>query len=106
MYQSRLTSKGQVTLPKAIREHLGVKPHDLVVFDVIDGRVVVRSPLELVAITKGALRQRPQFVSAEAEREAVELAWAEDVVERSFGGTVRENGTIERDVRRGESSRG
>jgi len=37
-----LTSKGQVTLPKRIREHLGLKPGDRVEFAIrSDGAVVV-----------------------------------------------------------------
>jgi len=41
---TRLTSKGQVTIPKAIRDQLGVKPGDEVEFISHDsGPVVVRS---------------------------------------------------------------
>ncbi|MFN7055759.1 AbrB/MazE/SpoVT family DNA-binding domain-containing protein [Hyphomonas sp.] len=39
----RITKKGQVTLPKAIREHLGVREGDEVWFEIrADGQVVVR----------------------------------------------------------------
>jgi AbrB family looped-hinge helix DNA binding protein len=37
-----LTSKGQVTIPKAIREELGLKPHDKIAFSVKDGVVTLR----------------------------------------------------------------
>jgi AbrB family looped-hinge helix DNA binding protein len=38
----RVTSKGQVTIPKRVREHLGVKPGSMVDFEVgADGRVTV-----------------------------------------------------------------
>jgi AbrB family looped-hinge helix DNA binding protein len=37
-----MTSKGQVTIPKALREHLGLRPGQGVDFDLAaDGRVVV-----------------------------------------------------------------
>jgi AbrB family looped-hinge helix DNA binding protein len=39
----RLTAKGQVTVPKQVREHLGLKPGAEVEFDLADdGRVVLR----------------------------------------------------------------
>lgn len=42
----RITKKGQVTLPKAIREHLGVREGDEVWFEIRpDGQVVVRRHL-------------------------------------------------------------
>ena len=43
---SRMTSKGQVTIPKNIRQALGVKPGDHVAFELLpDQRVVVKPVL-------------------------------------------------------------
>ncbi len=39
MKYSRLSSKGQVTIPKAVREELGLEPGDLVAYVVGDGGV-------------------------------------------------------------------
>ncbi len=39
MEYSRLSSKGQVTIPKAVREELGLEPGDLVAYVVGDGAV-------------------------------------------------------------------
>jgi AbrB family looped-hinge helix DNA binding protein len=39
---SRITVKGQVTLPKAVRERLGVKPGDSIVYEVEGNTVRVR----------------------------------------------------------------
>lgn len=40
---SRMTSKGQVTIPKSLRDRLALAPGDLVSFDLEpDGRVVLR----------------------------------------------------------------
>ena len=37
-----VTSKGQVTIPKLLRDHLGIKPGSKVEFDLApDGRIVV-----------------------------------------------------------------
>jgi AbrB family looped-hinge helix DNA binding protein len=38
---TRLTQKGQVTIPQPIREFLGLKARDGVRFEVVDGRVLV-----------------------------------------------------------------
>jgi antitoxin PrlF len=37
----RVTTKGQVTIPKEIREQFGLRPGQLVEFQVLDGRVTV-----------------------------------------------------------------
>lgn len=39
---SSLTSKGQVTIPKAIRDELGLRPHDKVSFSIENGCVSLR----------------------------------------------------------------
>lgn len=38
-YSGTITTKGQVTLPKQVRQLLGVKPHDKVVFRIWQGKV-------------------------------------------------------------------
>jgi AbrB family looped-hinge helix DNA binding protein len=38
----RVTTKGQVTIPKEIREELGIEPGDEVVFEPIDGGYEIR----------------------------------------------------------------
>lgn len=44
MPTSTVTSKGQTTIPKAIRDHLHLKPHDVLIF-LPDGDRVVMQPL-------------------------------------------------------------
>jgi AbrB family looped-hinge helix DNA binding protein len=39
---SKVSAKGQVTLPKKIRESLGLHPGDLISYDVDDGIVSIR----------------------------------------------------------------
>ncbi len=41
MIESGITSKGQTTLPKAVREALGVKPGDRIRYAIVDGKVMM-----------------------------------------------------------------
>ncbi len=54
---SRMTSKGQVTIPADLRAELGLKPHDRVEFKLVNGALVVKkaeSPIDrLFGILKG-----------------------------------------------------
>ncbi|HEY4217966.1 MAG TPA: AbrB/MazE/SpoVT family DNA-binding domain-containing protein [Gemmatimonadaceae bacterium] len=50
MSEATITSKGQITIPKAVRERLQLEPGDIVTFDVRDDGTVVlvarNEPLE------------------------------------------------------------
>ena len=62
---SAITGKGQATIPKAIRQHLGLKPGDRVKFFVHpDGSVVLLPKLPAAAL-RGIvkLRRRPVTVA-------------------------------------------
>lgn len=41
--RARLTRQGQVTVPKAVREALGAKPGDDLVFEHVGGQIVLRN---------------------------------------------------------------
>ena len=41
MHTSKLSSQGQVTVPKAIRDHLALRPGDLVAYEVVGDKVVL-----------------------------------------------------------------
>ena len=76
--ESAITSKGQATIPKAIREHLKLKPGDKVKFFVHpDGTVVLLPKLPPTAL-RGMLKSRRRPVSIKEMDEAVAAA----VVER------------------------
>lgn len=82
---SSLTSKGQVTIPKEIRELLHLEPHDKVAF-VVEGHLVrLERGGSVVSRTAGALRSEGPPRSAQELRRLAEEAMAEDVVERSGG---------------------
>ena len=42
MQASKLSSKGQITIPREIREKLGIKPGDLVAYEARDGEVILK----------------------------------------------------------------
>lgn len=69
--ESTLTEKGQATIPKAIRDHLGLKPGDHVkFFRLPDGRVVLL-PKRPVAALRGMLKSRRGPVSIEGMNAAI-----------------------------------
>jgi AbrB family looped-hinge helix DNA binding protein len=63
MSESTLTSKGQITIPKAVRERLHLETGDTVYFEIRDDGTVLlvprNEPLEsLVGMLKGKSRRR------------------------------------------------
>jgi antitoxin PrlF len=49
--ESKLNAKGQVTIPKAIRKHLGIKPGDRIKFFIQpDGAVVILPKIGISAL--------------------------------------------------------
>ncbi len=69
--ESTLTEKGQATIPKAIRDHLGLKPGDHVkFFRLPDGRVVLL-PKRPVAALRGMLKSHRGPVSVDEMNAAI-----------------------------------
>jgi antitoxin PrlF len=76
--ESAITSKGQATLPKAIREHLGLKPGDRVKFFVHpDGSVVILPKIPASAL-RGVVPAPERPVTVEEMNEAVEGGAVQD----------------------------
>lgn len=69
--ESAITIKGQATIPKAIREHLRLKPGDRVKFFVHPDGSVVLLPKVSTAALRGIVKPRKHAVSLEQMREAV-----------------------------------
>ncbi|MCL5960146.1 MAG: AbrB/MazE/SpoVT family DNA-binding domain-containing protein [Chloroflexi bacterium] len=82
MSTATITSKGQITLPKSVRDALGLREHDQVIF-LVEGDKATMMPVHrrdlrsLAGIFKG--RVSP-FPGRETEREAFMRAVAEHVV--------------------------
>lgn len=69
---SAITSKGQATIPKAIRDHLRLKPGDRVKFFVHpDGTVVLLPKLPVTSLRGMAATRRSSPASIEEMNEAV-----------------------------------
>lgn len=66
LQSSRVSSKGHVTLPKKVREAIGVRPGEVVAYDVGDGVVALRrlTPLD-VAFHASLERTLGEWASAE-----------------------------------------
>ena len=82
---SRVTSKGQVTIPIEVRRILRVSPHDQVAFAVEGDRVELKRNESVVARTAGILRGDEPQLTAEQLRDAAAGAIAEGAVERMGG---------------------
>lgn len=68
---AKVTSKGQITIPKRIRDLMGVQPGDQVVFRPTDAGIVVEaSTIDLMTL-KGVLKPEAKGVSLEDMKEAV-----------------------------------
>jgi AbrB family looped-hinge helix DNA binding protein len=69
--ESAITRKGQATIPKAIREHLHLKPGDRVKFFLHpDGSVVLLPKLPVTAV-RGMIKPRGTPVTIEDMNEAI-----------------------------------
>ncbi len=62
--------KGQVVIPKAMREELGIEPGDEVDFELVDGGVVVRRAVRPVEALRGIFREYDLLADLEAEHRA------------------------------------
>ncbi|HEY5210376.1 MAG TPA: type II toxin-antitoxin system PrlF family antitoxin [Stellaceae bacterium] len=72
MSASTITSKGQTTIPGAIRRHLKLKPGDRVEYIVeADGKVVLLPVTLDVSALKGLLAPAPRRLSIEAMNAAI-----------------------------------
>ncbi len=70
--ESAITAKGQATIPKAIRDHLRLKPGDRVKFFVHpDGSVVILPKLPATALRGMLKSRRRRSVSIEEMNEAI-----------------------------------
>lgn len=64
---STITSKGQTTVPKEIREALDLEPGDKITWEVQGGRVAVTTERPALYRWKGFIKHGPDAVTAVAE---------------------------------------
>lgn len=84
---SRLTSKGQTTIPKEIRDALGLKPGDQIRFVLEDeNRVVLSTPKRSIEELAGILHDPDRKpLSVEELNDMMEQAVADHVLGRDGG---------------------
>ena len=65
---AKVTSKGQTTIPKEVQEALGLKPGDLILWEVAEGKALVRrvEPMDL-AYLKALEETLTEWASPEDE---------------------------------------
>jgi antitoxin PrlF len=74
---STLTSKGQTTIPKPVREHLALKPGDRIRFVIeADGRVTIVPATLPVTVLRGAARWSGKPASLDEMDAAIRAAAA------------------------------
>ena len=70
MIESAITSKGQTTLPKLVREALGLKAGDRVCYIILDDAVQIL-PVQPIGRLYGALQHSGPSVTLEDMEEAI-----------------------------------
>ncbi len=70
MIQSRITAKGQTTVPKAVREVLGLQPGDKVAYLISDGEVRMRA-LQPISSLRGIVEYDGPAITLEKMDEAI-----------------------------------
>ena len=78
-----VTRKGQVTLPAEVRNSLGLRQGDKVIFRLQDDQVMVKRTESVVSATAGVFKSDRPALTAEELRVVAEEAIAEEVAERS-----------------------
>jgi len=75
MPSAKLTSKGQITIPREVREALGLHTGDRLAFRVYDnGTVVVEAEKVSLKSLRGAVRPRVRGVTVKAMNEVIRRA--------------------------------
>ncbi len=73
MIEATITSKGQVTIPKDIRDHLGLHPGSTVVFDEQGRRVImqpkIRDPWRALAELRNELEAEGKLIARKKLKE-------------------------------------
>jgi AbrB family looped-hinge helix DNA binding protein len=82
---SRITERGQATIPAEVRRLLGLVPHDRIVFEIEGDDVRVRRATSAVSRTAGALRTDIAGRGVTELRAAAETAFARETITRARG---------------------
>lgn len=83
MTTSTLTKKCQATIPKAVRDHLGLKPHERVSFSIERDKVILRRASVTTAELAGSL-ESDRGLPSESEVRRVRAKAASERDQRSM----------------------
>ncbi|MCX5900504.1 MAG: AbrB/MazE/SpoVT family DNA-binding domain-containing protein [Proteobacteria bacterium] len=76
---AKVTTKGQVTIPKGIRDAFGIRPNDKVDFE-REGEKIMLVPLKTLKDLRGAVKPKLKMFIAD-EKKAAKAAVAKRVME-------------------------
>jgi antitoxin PrlF len=79
-FETRLTEKGQVTIPLEIRRLIGLQPRDMIRFEVVGGEVRIRRAASKLLAGFGAVSPQNQPEDFPSIREEFEKGVAEETV--------------------------
>jgi AbrB family looped-hinge helix DNA binding protein len=80
---TKLTQKGQVTIPRALRDEAGLKPRDIVTVEVEGDTVKIRLARSRVAAGYARVKSRRGQVDAKTLRDEFERGVAEEVMKET-----------------------
>lgn len=82
MSTGTLTSKGQTTIPKDIRDALGLKTGDQLIFRIDNGRIMVQPKIGSVKDLRGLIAQggRRKAASVDKMNQGITQALSESVI--------------------------
>jgi antitoxin PrlF len=85
VWTTKVSSKGQLTIPKPVRDRLGLKPGTQVLLTLHEGRVEMQPISGDIQHWRGALKGAGQDMDLEQVREQVRKAVAEEVIREMQG---------------------
>ncbi len=80
---SVLTIKGQTTIPKDVRKHLGLKPHDRIFYIIEDKQVVIKPIKGNILDLRGSVATKEKPVDFKKIRAATKKKIAQKILEDS-----------------------
>jgi AbrB family looped-hinge helix DNA binding protein len=82
LYSAKVTSKGQITIPKGLRDELELKPGSTVTFETNgDGSVKMASPLQVLRSYFGTIPLPPGMTGTDLAAMGEEI-WTREAIER------------------------